>query len=325
MASIIVLVTVLLVLSVPFVPLLIELHRPTDTAALPIPDAAFDDARAFALRWIALLREAVDPRAPAMKSSKAPDDLKIRERIDIRHGDADAYVFYATHSISVGRNAHAAYAFAERHIQLRAGARLSHFAYARHVEARDAILDGTVSARALHLRGECRFTRIGGLPITLGTGRPGEDPPGAPRTRRPMTDFVFDRRHRFGDTRFRVRGDLAMPGHTESEADLVVEGAFYLGEASVLRGSVRAHTVEVARRAVIQGAVFARSDIVLHECSGIEGVVCAGRTLHVHRASIGRRGHAVTAYAREIVVRQGASVHGELIAGDGGRLSESCQ
>ena len=142
--------------------------------------------------------------------------------------------------------------------------------------------------------------------------------------RRPITDFVSDRRHRFGDTRFRVRGDLAVPGFIESDADLVVDGTFYLGEASVLRGSVHARTVEIAQRAVVTGAVFAHHDIVLHERSGVEGVVSAGRTLHLHRASIGRRGHAVTACARDIIVREGACVHGELIAGESGRLSESC-
>ncbi|HTJ94425.1 MAG TPA: polymer-forming cytoskeletal protein [Pararobbsia sp.] len=330
MAALILLCAVLVVLGLPFVPLAIEWRRPTDVDALRIPDSAFEDARALAQRWIALLREAVNLRtlgAPAQDDS--PATLCIDERIALERGQSEARVLYATRSISIGREAHATYAFAEQRIQFRAGSRLSNFAYARRVEARDAILDGTVSARALRLRGECRFMRIGGLPITLGVGagRGAPRPPAdaAHRAQRPMTDLIGRSRHRAGDRRFRVHGDFALPGHTETEADLVIDGAFYLGEASVLRGSVHAHTVELARHAVVQGAVFARRDIVLREMSGVEGVLSAGRVLHVDRASIGRRGLAVTAFAREIVIERGASVHGELVAQAGGRFSESCK
>ncbi|CAM2140601.1 putative N-acetylglucosamine-1-phosphate uridyltransferase [Pararobbsia alpina] len=342
MASLILLCAVLLVLGIPFVPLAFEWRKPSDVAALPIPEAAFEDARALAVRWITLLREAVHLRALDSHAHDADQStLHIEERIALERGRSEARVLYATQSISIGREAQATYVFAERSIRFRAGSRLANFAYAPRVDACDADLAGTVSAHTLRLRGECRFTRLGGQPITLGIGTgstgTGSSVAGAldaearrsvddtHRTHRPMTDFVHDRRHRFGDTRFRVRGDLEMPGHTECEADLVVDGAFYLGEASVLRGNVRAHTVELARHAVIQGAVFAHRDIVLREMSGIEGVLSAGRALHVRRASIGRRGQAVTASAQEIVVQEGASVHGELVAEKSGRFSESCQ
>lgn len=335
MATLALLIAIVLVLGAPFVPLLIEWRRPTDVAALPIPESAFEDARAMAHRWMTLLRDAVRLRAiESPEREGLPRDVQIRDRIALADGEHGERVLYATRSIRIGRDACAAYAFAERRLDLRAGARVSNFAYARHVVARDAILDGTVSSRAMRLRGECRFTRIGGMPITLGIGlgpfdddasrvspyahRAGE----SPRSLRPMTDFIRSRLPEASGTRFRVQGDLVLPGHTESEADLVVEGTFYLGEASVLRGSVRAHRVELAPHAVVQGAVFAQRDVVLQEMSGVEGVLSAGRTLRMQRASIGRRGHAVTAYARDIVVQHGACVHGELVAGESGRLSE---
>lgn len=326
MATLALLAAIFLVLGAPFVPLVIEWRRPTDVAALPIPESAFEDARVIAHRWMTLLRDAVRLRAiDSPVRDGLPHDVQIQDRIAVADGERGERVLYATRSIRIGRDARAAYAFAEHRLDLRAGARVSNIAYARRVVARDAFLDGTVSAREMRLRGQCRFTRIRALPITLGIGLGPSDTHRAfarPRAQRPMTDFVSNGLPHVSGTRFRVRGDLVLPGHTESEADLVVEGTFYLGEASVLRGSVRAHRVELARHAVVRGAVFAHRDVVLSEMSGVEGVLSAGRTLRMHRASIGRRGHAVSAYARDIVVQQGACVHGELVAGERGFLTE---
>lgn len=335
MPTFLLLCAVLVVLSIPFIPLMREWIRRSDVAALPIPDGEFDDPGVAGLACLRHLRETArgGPRdeAQARRVQRAMPwleqglDVRTREQISVPRGEVSGEVLYAARSINVGEGASASYAFAERKIRLNTGARLSSVAYAPRIDAHDAILDGAVNARALHLRGDCRFARLGGASIVMGKG------PGQPHARKgtalrevvAMSVIVGDLPHRGGDTRFRVRGDLRIPGHVESEADLVVDGAFYLGEASVLQGSVKAYSVELAADAVVRGAVFARHDIVLGEMSRVEGVLSAGQTLHMHRASIGKRGHRVSACAADIVVWGGACVHGELIAIDSGQFSES--
>src|SRR5579859_2342397 len=104
MASLILLCAVFFVLGIPFIPLVLEWRKPSDVAALTIPDSAFEDARALALRWLALLREAVrlrslDPGERAAAASGVDEAtqsaLRIEPRIALSKGQFDARVLYA--------------------------------------------------------------------------------------------------------------------------------------------------------------------------------------------------------------------------------------
>ncbi|EKS9844451.1 polymer-forming cytoskeletal protein, partial [Burkholderia cepacia] len=120
--------------------------------------------------------------------------------------------------------------------------------------------------------------------------------------------------HRFVHGRYLLPCDVRLPAHTVVQGNLIVEGALVLGEGCVLRGSVKAHRVELERHALLHGAVFARDDVLLAHASCIDGVVSAGGLLRLTGARIGVAGHPVSACARDVSIINHACVHGDLVA-----------
>ena len=309
------------VLSLPFLPLLHELIRRSDVAALPIGDGPFVDQALLAARWRDALRVHAGGAQPADPSVAPPWHalgLLVRHDAEIRvlrdeHCDD---VLYADCAITLDSGARAAYAFAEQRIDIRAGATIGMLAHAPHVDVDSAVLRGVVVGGTMTLHGAGGFACLYGEPIVFGKvpDAPSGDTSDAPRRAVSLTRHFEKLPHRYVHGRYLLPCDVRLPAHTAVQGNLVVDGTLVLGDGCVLRGSVKAHRVELARHALLHGAVFARDDVLLSSGSCIDGVVSAGGLLRLTGARIGVAGHPVSACARDVSVIGHACVHGDLVA-----------
>jgi cytoskeletal protein CcmA (bactofilin family) len=313
------------VLSLPFLPMLHELIRRSDVAALPIGDGPFVDHALLAAQWRDALRAHVSGEPPAEPHAPPPWaalGLAVRhaDTLRVARGEQPADVLYADRTIALDGGARAAYAFAGQRIDVRAGATIGTLAHAPHVDVDGAVLRGVVVAGTMHLRGAGGFACLYGEPIVFGDAPAAADAAAAtaaaavPRRAISLTRHFAKLPHRYVHGRYLLHADVRLPAHTVVQGNLVVEGSLVLGEGCVLRGSVKAHRVVLERDALLHGAVFARDDVLLARASCIDGVVSAGGLLRVSGARIGVAGHPVSACARDVSIVGHACVHGDLVA-----------
>ncbi|WP_176047029.1 polymer-forming cytoskeletal protein [Burkholderia sp. BCC1644] len=309
------------VLSLPFLPMLHELIRRSDVAALPIGDGPFVDQALLATRWHDALRAHAAGEPPADPSAAPPWQalglaVQHADTIHVAHDEHRDDVLHADRAITLDGGARAAYAFAGERIDIQAGATIGALAHAPRIDVDGAVLRGVVVGGTVHLHGAGGFSCLYGEPIVFGAA-PSARPAGAPAAPRraiSLTRHFASLPHRFLHGRYLVHCDVRLPAHTVVQGNLIVDGTLTLGEGCVLRGSVKAHRVELERHALLHGAVFARDDVLLANASCIDGVVSAGGLLRLTGARIGVAGHPVSACARDVSVVGHACVHGDLVA-----------
>ncbi|MCA8064676.1 polymer-forming cytoskeletal protein [Burkholderia sp. AU38729] len=323
MATFNVMVPVAGVLSLPFLPMLHELIRRSDVAALPIGDGPFVDQALLATRWHDALRADAAGEPPADPSAAPPWQtlgltVQHADMIHVAHDEHRDDVLHADRAITLDDGARAAYAFAGERIDVHAGATIGALAHAPRIDIDidGAVLRGVVVGGTVHLHGAGGFACLYGEPIVFGaaSGTRAADMPVAPRRAISLTRHFATLPHRFLHGRYLLHCDVRLPAHTVVQGNLVVDGTLVLGEGCVLRGSVKAHRVELERHALLHGAVFARDDVLLADASCIDGVVSAGGLLRLTGARIGVAGHPVSACARDVSVAGHACVHGDLVA-----------
>lgn len=309
------------VLSLPFLPMLHELIRRSDVAALPIGDGPFVDQALLAARWHDALRAHMAGEPPADPSAELPWQalglaVQHADAIHVARDEHRDDVLYAHRAITLDDGARAAYAFADERIDIHAGATIGTLAHAPRIDVDGAVLRGVVVGDTVHLHGAGGFSCLYGEPVVFG-GAPSARPagtPAAPRRAISLTRHFASLPHRFLHGRYLLNCDVRLPAHTVVQGNLIVDGTLVLGEGCVLRGSVKAHRVELERHALLHGAVFARDDVLLANASCIDGVVSAGGLLRLTGARIGVAGHPVSACARDVSVVGHACVHGDLVA-----------
>jgi len=309
------------VLGLPLLPMIHELIRRSDVAALPIGDGPFVDQALLAARWHDALRAHVagepttdPPAAPPWQALGLA--VQHAETIHVARDEHCDDVLYADRAITLDDGARAAYAFAGERIDIQAGATIGTLAHAPRIDVDGAVLRGVVVGNTVHLHGAGGFACLYGEPVVFGAA-PSALPanlPAAPRRAVSLTRHFATLPHRYLHGRYLLHCDVRLPANTVVQGNLVVEGKLVLGEGCVLRGSVKAHRVELERRAQLHGAVFARDDVLLANASCIDGVVSAGGLLRLTGARIGVAGQPVSACARDVSVVGHACVHGDLVA-----------
>ncbi|MEC4773756.1 N-acetylglucosamine-1-phosphate uridyltransferase, partial [Burkholderia cenocepacia] len=175
-----VMVPVASVLALPFVPMLHELIRRSDVAALPIGDGPFVDQALLTARWHDALRAHVAGTPPADASAVPPwQTLGLAvQHADAIHVARDAHrddVLYADRTITLDEGAQAAYAFADEHIDIHAGATIGTLAHAPLIDVDDAVLRGVVVGDTVRLRGAGGLACPYGEPLAFGAA-PGPRP-----------------------------------------------------------------------------------------------------------------------------------------------------
>ncbi|MCA3859923.1 MAG: N-acetylglucosamine-1-phosphate uridyltransferase, partial [Burkholderia sp.] len=250
------------VLSLPFLPMLHELIRRSDVAALPIGDGPFVDQALLAARWHDALRVHVAGEPPADPSAELPWQalglaVQHADAIHVARDEHRDDVLYAHRAITLDDGARAAYAFADERIDIHAGATIGTLAHAPRIDVDGAVLRGVVVGDTVHLHGAGGFSCLYGEPVVFG-GAPSARPagtPAAPRRAISLTRHFASLPHRFLHGRYLLNCDVRLPAHTVVQGNLIVDGTLVLGEGCVLRGSVKAHRVELERHALLHGAV----------------------------------------------------------------------
>jgi len=196
--------------------------------------------------------------------------------------------------------------------------------FARRIDADHADFNGIVAASDLRVHHACRFRHLYGMPIVFGT--PGESPAEhAADELYPvsMPHLLAGIRHRTANSRYLVFGNLSLPAHALVEADLIVDGSLRIGNASLVRGNIKAVSVDIGDGATVRGAVFARREARLRPDCLVEGVLSVDGPLWIDRARIGRADNAVSICASEIGIQGGACVFGQMVASRAGRFDRT--
>ena len=193
--------------------------------------------------------------------------------------------------------------------------------YAQRIDADHADFNGVVAASDFRVHSACRFRHLYGMPIMF--GKPGT-PPGEHAADElcsvSMPHLLAGVRHRAGSSRYLVFGNLSLPAHALVEADLIVNGSLHIGNASLVRGNLKATSIDVGVGATVRGALFARREARLRPDCLVDGVLSVDGPLWIDHGWIGRADNAVSVCASEIHIRGGACVFGQMVAARAGRF-----
>lgn len=196
--------------------------------------------------------------------------------------------------------------------------------YARRIDADHADFSGVVAASDLRVRNVCHFRHLYGMPITFGS--PGEPPSEHEADKLypvSMSHLLAEIRHRAGNARYLIFGNLSLPAHALVEADLIVNGSLRIGNASLVRGNIKASSIDVGAGATVRGAVFARREARLQPDCVVDGVLSVDGSLWIDQAWIGRADNAVSVCASEIRIQGGACIFGQMVAARRGRFERT--
>lgn len=323
-----------LVLTVlPFVPAFNEWRRPTDVAALAVPPDYATDIDHFATRLRAdaqghLGRGETTPFQDFAATAAVPDiaqgsgGKKLLSQAAIDTGDAVrvGQPLYVDGDVRVGAGSEFLRVYAAGNLQLGATSTVSDWAHADgHLRAAaGCTLRGRASAgRAMQLGESCTFERVQAPHLHFG----GTVPRAVAQAASPQETGLLEelpRAQRQSDVLVRVQGDCELPPHRLYRGCLVVTGMLRIGESTTVVGDVKARAgVTLAPGAVVQGAVISEARISL--CPGARAfgpVVCEGDILLGAATVVGLPAAPTTVSADNIVVGEGAVVHGAAWAHD---------
>lgn len=318
-------------MSLPFVPAWRESRRPTDSAPLSVASDYTTDIDHFAarLRADALARLGqgaatghedfafvTDPANPldwqqgqrliaetsidAGRPIDSPQPLFVQGGLRAPAGSGFT-ALYATGDIDLGEQS-----------------RISDWAHADgslRVGPRSAAVRRISAGVAVELGNESWFERVQAPAIRFGS-RPGRTVADSATGQAQASFMEVPGAVQQTPSLFLVRGDCALPARKRYEGSLVVTGFLTIGAETTVVGDIKARAgASIGPRASVQGALTCESRVyVLPEASAWGPLVCESDLLIGARAEIGLPGAQTTVSARNIIVEEGAVVHGEVWA-----------
>lgn len=205
-------------------------------------------------------------------------------------------------------------------IRLGEGSTVLRWVHARgRLEVGDgATLFGRVSSeQEIRLGRDVAFERIGAPAIAAGEPVVLERPP------EPKGELVRvkgpDNIRLLGD-QHRVDGDFWVPPHGLFEGNLVVAGELRISPDARVRGNVKAHgAIHLESGAVVEGSLVGRKSIRLDGDSWVKGPVIAEDDVSLEpRATVGLRTILTTVSGRTVSLGSGATVCGHIVTQEGG-------
>ncbi len=124
---------------------------------------------------------------------------------------------------------------------------------------------------------------------------------------------------------FLIRGDCALEAGKAYSGSLVVTGFLTIGEGTTISGDVKAREgVSLGRRARVEGAITCEKRIyIFKDASALGPVVSEGDILIGAGAAIGLSNALTTVTAHNIIVEEGATVHGAVWAHEVGMVKSA--
>jgi len=325
-------VVCLLLLTLPFIPAYREWRHPTDVAALPVSANYSSDIEHFSRRLhadvaaklgrgpvtgfedFALLEFPVDP----MQWPKHGKRLIARQSIDLQTPIRSASQLYVEGDLRVGGNSAFSSLYAAGDIDLGSESEVHDWAYAEGVLR---LGDNGVALRrisagvAVELGKEVWFERLQAPTLSFGLQAP--KPKQARQiTQTPASYADLPNAIQQTPSLFLIRGDCALPAGKIYHGSLIVTGFLTVGQDTTVMGDVKARIgLSIARRACVEGAITCEKRIYLFKDASVLGpVVSESDILIGTRATIGLPNAMTTVTATNIIIEEGATVHGAVWA-----------
>ena len=324
-------VVCLLLLTLPFIPAFREWRYPSDVAALPVSPNYTSDidhfSRRVALDVAAKLGhgpatgfedfDIVDFPIDSMQWGKTGKRLIARQSIDSPTAIKNAGQLYVEGDLQTGSQSSFSSLYAEGDITLGSHSDVLDWAHAQGVFR---LGDNGVALRrisagvAIELGNEVWFERLQAPMLSFGLARPAKSSRQHNQTPASYADLPDAVQQT--PLLFLIRGDCALPAGKIYRGSLVVTGFLTVGQDTTVIGDVKARVgLSIARRACIEGAITCEKRIYVFKDAKVLGpVVSESDILIGARALIGLPDAMTTVTALNIIIEEGATVHGAVWA-----------
>ena len=325
-------VVCLVLLTLPFVPAFREWRHPTDLSALPVAPDYSDDIDHFSKRLHRDVAAKLGLDGPTgyeefefvadpledMAWGKASKRLISRGSIHTRSAIRSARPLYVEGSIRAGVDCAFSSLYATGDIELDTESEIHDWAHAGGVlrlGQKCVALRRASAGRAIELGNESWFERLHAPTLRFGSRMGGHA--AAPVAKQSVARFT-DLPDAIQQTPrlFLIRGDCALPAGKIYQGSLVVTGFLTIGDGTTVMGDIKAREgLSIGSGASVQGAVTCEQRVYMFQDARALGpVVSESDILIGAHALIGLPDAHTTVSARNIIVEDGAVVHGTIWA-----------
>lgn len=328
----------LLLLALPFIPAFKEWRYPSDVALLPVSANYSSDIEHFSRRlhadanaWLGRGPatgfqdfDFVDFPVEGMVWEKARKRLISQQSIDTKLAIKSASQLYVDGDIHAGEKSAFSSLYATGDIVLGSESEVHDWAHASGVfrVGRNGIALRRISAGvSIELDSEVWFERLQAPTVSFGLSN---------QTLRPPSQYVqtqasyADLPNAVQQTPllYLIRGDCALPDAKIYQGSLVVTGFLTVGQDTTVIGDIKARVgVSIARRAKVEGAITCEKRIyVFKDAKAFGPIVSESDILIGARAVIGLPNAMTSVTATNIIIEQGATVHGAVWANEIGMV-----
>ena len=322
----------LLLLTLPFYPAYSEWRYPSDVDALPVSANYSSDIDHFARRLNAdaMAKLALGPSTgfeqfdfvvtslDTMRWDETDTRLITKRSINTAKSIQTTRQLYVQGDIRTGPDSSFSSLYATGNIELGRNSQIHDWAHASGVLrlGQSGVALRRVSAgMAIELGNEVWFERLQAPTLNFGSqirSLKARTPGG--QTRSSYADLP----HAVMQTPalYMIRGDCILPEGRRYQGSLIVTGFLIVGKGTTVEGDVKARLgVSISRRGRVEGAITCEMRIyIFKEASALGPVVSESDILLGSRAVIGLLDSPTTVTARNIIVEDGATVHGEVWA-----------
>ncbi len=340
----------LLLLTLPFIPAYKEWRHPSDVAALPVSANYTSDIEHFSRRLHADATAKLG-RGPAtgfedfdfvefpidsMQWQQTRKRLIARQSIHTSASIRSASQLYVEGDVQTGPNSAFSSLYSTGDIALGSESEVHDWG---HADGIFRLGDNGVALRrisagvAIELGKEVWFERLQAPTLLFGVGHAGHLgylsglAGGQPKrtvhyAQTPASYADLPNAVRQTESLYLIRGDCALPAGRLYEGSLVVTGFLTVGQGTTVIGDIKARIgVSVARRASVEGAITCEKRIyVFKDARAFGPIVSESDVLIGARATVGSPDAMTTVTANNIIIEEGAVVHGAVWANEIGMV-----
>lgn len=322
----------LLLLTAPFFPAYREWQHPSDVDALPVSANYSSDIDHFAKRFQADAMaklgwgpstgfdqfDFVTEPAATMRWDDANTRLIAKKSIDAETGIQTKRQLYVQGDICTGPDSSFSSLYASGNIDLGSSSQIHDWAHADgmlRLRENGVALRRVSAGVAIELGHEVWFERLQAPTLSFGlTSNRVSTPIQVAQTAASYADLP----HAIEQTPllFLIRGDCILPDGCRYVGSLVVTGFLIIGKDTTVVGDIKAREgISISRRGRVDGAITCEKRIYIFKDAHAFGpVVSESDILLGARAVIGLPDALTTVTASNIIVEEGATVHGEVWA-----------
>ncbi|MFN5350605.1 MAG: polymer-forming cytoskeletal protein [Polaromonas sp.] len=328
----------MLLLTLPFLPAYREWRYPSDVDALPVSANYSSDIDHFARRFQADAMaklgwgpstgfeqfDFVTAPVATMRWDDANTRLIARRSIDVETGIQSKRQLYVQGDIRTGPDSSFSSLYASGNIDLGSSSQIHDWAHADgmlRLRENGVALRRVSAGMAIELGHEVWFERLQAPTVSFGLS---SNRVSSPSQIAQTAASYADLPHAIEQTPllFLIRGDCILPEGHRYVGSLVVTGFLIIGKDTTVVGDIKAREgVSIDRRGRVEGAITCEKRIyVFKDAIAFGPVVSESDILLGARAVIGLPDALTTVTASNIIVEEGATVHGEVWAHDIGMV-----